>query len=320
MMYLSNIDPPRRISGKHTMTISDDPSTGKDITILARSLTKIYKAEAKRGDKVAVDHLDLQVGAGEFYGFLGPNGAGKSTTIKMLTGLLRPTSGQVVIAGRDLASDPIGIKRVIGVLPEDLNLYERLTASEFLLFAAQMYGLPMAEAKRRSEALLGVMELTDSADKMIVDFSMGMKKKTALAAAMIHEPRVLFLDEPFNGIDALSSRKIRDVLRQRTSLGTTIFFSSHVLEVVEKLCSRVAIIAHGRLVGEGTMDELRARTNDSSLEDIFIHLVSGQSPTSESIASVLGNGHGDTPHPQPLSLSREGEVEVESGWGEVEGE
>jgi len=263
------------------MSISDDMTSDKNIAVYARALTKVYRKEGKRGDTVAVDHLDLTVPAGEFYGFLGPNGAGKSTTIKMLTGLLRPTSGQVVIAGRDLTRDPLGVKRVIGVLPEDLNLYERLTAAEFLMFAAQMYGLPKPVAWERTQGLLDVMELKDSADKMIVDFSMGMKKKTALAAAMIHEPRVLFLDEPFNGIDALSSRKIRDVLRQRTTMGTTIFFSSHVLEVVEKLCSRVAIIAHGKLVGEGTMEELRARTSDTSLEDIFVHLVSGQPNTPE---------------------------------------
>ena len=245
-------------------------------SIDARGLTKTYQGSKKTGDIVAVDHIDLRVAAGEFYGFLGPNGAGKSTTIKMLTGLLRPTSGVIIVAGHDLAREPLKVKASIGVLPEDLNLYERLTASEFLLFAGQMYGLPPDEARRRSVKLLDVMELNDTGDKLIVDFSMGMKKKVALAGAMIHEPHVLFLDEPFNGIDALSSRKIRDVLRDRTAQGTTVFFSSHVLEVVEKLCTRVAIIAQGRLVGEGTMEELRARTHDSSLEDIFIHLVTGQ--------------------------------------------
>lgn len=233
----------------------------------------MYKGGKKSGDIVAVDNISLRVPAGEFYGFLGPNGAGKSTSIKMLTGLLRPTSGRIVIAGHDLAVDPLAVKRAIGVLPEDLNLYERLTASEFLVFAGQMYSMPLAEARRRSEELLAVMELGDAGDKLIVDFSMGMKKKTALAGAMIHNPPVLFLDEPFNGIDALSSRKIRDVLKQRTEMGATVFFSSHVLEVVEKLCTRVAIIARGRLVGEGTMDELRALTHDTSLEDIFVHLV-----------------------------------------------
>jgi ABC-2 type transport system ATP-binding protein len=243
-------------------------------SIWARGLTKTYSGGRKRGDIVAVAGIDLTVAPGEFYGFLGPNGAGKSTTIKMLTGLLRPTSGQIVIAGQDLRDDPLAVKRVIGVLPEDLNLYERLTAPEFLLFAAQMYGLPRAEAHHRTEALLHLMELSDTDNKLIVDFSMGMKKKTALAGAMIHEPRVLFLDEPFNGIDPLSARNIRDVLRQRTEQGATVFFSSHVLDVVERLCTRVAIIAQGHLVGEGTLDELRAQTHDSSLEEIFVRLVS----------------------------------------------
>jgi ABC-2 type transport system ATP-binding protein len=261
-------------------------------SIWARGLTKTYAGNKKTGDIVAVDHIDLQVAPGEFYGFLGPNGAGKSTSIKMLTGLLRPTSGQIVIAGHDLAADPLAVKRAIGILPEDLNLYERLTAGEFLLFAAQMYGLPREEARRRAQELLTVMELDEAGGKMIVDFSMGMKKKIALAGAMIHEPRVLFLDEPFNGIDALSSRKIRDVLRQRTEMGTTIFFSSHVLEVVEKLCTRVAIIAKGRLVGEGTMDELRAQTHDSSLEDIFVHLVAGSSAEGEAQEFALTTDDG----------------------------
>lgn len=247
-------------------------------SIWARGLTKTYKGSKKTGDIVAVAGIDLNVAPGEFYGFLGPNGAGKSTTIKMLTGLLRPTAGQVVIAGHDLTTDPLAVKRVIGVLPEDLNLYERLTAPEFLLFAAQMYGLPRAEAGRRAEELLRLMELGEAGDKMIVDFSMGMKKKTALAGAMIHEPRVLFLDEPFNGIDPLSARNIRDVLRRRTEAGATVFFSSHVLDVVEKLCTRVAIIAGGRLVGEGTLDELRARTQDTTLEEIFVHLVAPPAP------------------------------------------
>jgi ABC-2 type transport system ATP-binding protein len=234
--------------------------------------------------------MDLTVAPGEFYGFLGPNGAGKSTTIKMLTGLLRPTAGRVVIAGRDLAADPLAVKRVIGVLPEDSNLYERLTAAEFLLFAAQMYGLDQAEARRRTEALLDLMEMGDAGDKLIVDFSMGMKKKTALAGAMIHEPRVLFLDEPFNGIDPLSARSIRDALKRRTEQGVTVFFSSHVLDVVERLCTRVAIIAGGRLVGEGTLDELRAQTHDSSLEEIFVHLVGGPPAPDRLAAHSRGTG------------------------------
>jgi ABC-2 type transport system ATP-binding protein len=236
---------------------------------------------------VAVDRVDLRVAPGEFYGFLGPNGAGKSTTIKMLTGLLRPTSGVVRIAGRDLAAEPLEVKRQIGVLPEDLNLYERLTAAEFLMFAAQMHGLSGTEAKRRSTELIALMELEDSSGKLIIDFSMGMKKKVALAGALIHAPRVLFLDEPFNGIDAISARSIRDVLHRMTQGGTTVFFSSHVMEVVEKLCTRIAIIARGKLVAEGTMDMLRdqARISGASLEDIFVRLVVG-----ETAARSAGDG------------------------------
>jgi ABC-2 type transport system ATP-binding protein len=251
-------------------------------SIWADDLTKTFPGGGKKGRDpvVAVAHIHLQVAQGEFYGFLGPNGAGKSTTIKMLTGLLRPTAGRIVIAGHDIAQDSLEVKRVIGVLPEDLNLYERLSASEFLLFAGQMYGLPVNEARHRTEELLQLMELTDAGGKLIVDFSMGMKKKVALAGAMIHAPKVLFLDEPFNGIDALSARAIRDVLRRMTERGTTIFFSSHVMEVVEKLCTRLAIIAKGRIVGEGTLDDLRAKigVEAATLEDIFVRLVSGPVP------------------------------------------
>jgi ABC-2 type transport system ATP-binding protein len=228
------------------------------------------------GTTVAVDGVSLQVAEGEFFGFLGPNGAGKSTTIRMLCGLLRPDAGRICVAGHDLAREPLEVKRSIGVLPEETNLYERLTGEEFLLFSGRMYGLTLADARRRAADLLDLMELTDSRDKLIVDYSMGMKKKTALASALIHGPKVMFLDEPFNGIDPISVRAIRQVLRQLTDRGTTIFFSSHVMEVVERLCTRVAIINHGRIVGEGTVSDLRAKAEaggDSSLEDIFLKLV-----------------------------------------------
>jgi ABC-2 type transport system ATP-binding protein len=228
------------------------------------------------GQTVAVDGVDLQVGAGEFFGFLGPNGAGKSTTIKMLCGLLRPDAGQISVAGFDLEREPLEVKRHTVVLPEETNLYERLTGEEFLLFSGRMYGLTLEEARRRAADLLDLMELTEAKDKLIVDYSMGMKKKVALASALIHRPRVMFLDEPFNGIDPISVRAIRQALRQLTDRGTTIFFSSHVMEVVERLCTRVAIINRGRIVGEGTVAELRSKAEaggDSSLEDIFLKLV-----------------------------------------------
>jgi ABC-2 type transport system ATP-binding protein len=241
--------------------------------VWADGLTKTYPGTKKTGAVVAVDNVHLEVKPGEFYGFLGPNGAGKSTTIRMLTGLLRPTAGRIAIAGRDIAADPIGVKREIGVLPETLNLYERLTGREFIMFAGQMNGLATKEAARRTEELLHLTELTDAADRMIVDYSMGMKKKAALAGAIIHSPRVLFLDEPFNGIDALSARAIREALRRMTEQGATVFFSSHVLEVVEKLCTRIAIIARGKIVAEGTLDELLARHGGESLEDVFVNLL-----------------------------------------------
>jgi ABC-2 type transport system ATP-binding protein len=264
-------------------------------------LTKTFASGRKGGPAsvVAVDHVDLRVAPGEFYGFLGPNGAGKSTTIKMLTGLMRPTSGRIIVAEKDLATDPIEVKRRIGVLPEDLNLYERLTAAEFLIFAAQMHGLSGKEAKRRATELLSLMELDDSGGKLIIDFSMGMKKKVALAGAMIHAPRVLFLDEPFNGIDAISARSIRDVLHRMTLGGTTVFFSSHVMEVVEKLCTRIAIIARGKMVAEGTMDMLReqAETSDGSLEDVFVRLVLGERPAAQP------NGSSDATHSTTDDLS-----------------
>ena len=228
------------------------------------------------GDLVAVDNINLQVREGEFFGFLGPNGAGKSTTIRMLCGLLRPTAGRIRIAGYDLEKDPLEVKRHIGVLPEEINLYERLTGGEFLVFAARMHGLPLQEARRRSAELLDLVELTEAKDRLVVDYSMGMKKKTSFAAALIHHPRVMFLDEPFGGIDPVSVRAIRNVLRQLTQQGTTIFFTTHVMEVVERLCTRVAIINRGKIVAEGGMAELRAKVEagaDSSLEDIFLKLV-----------------------------------------------
>jgi ABC-2 type transport system ATP-binding protein len=245
-----------------------DPAPG--YSIVATGLTKWFEKQ------LAVDHIDLRVREGEFFGFLGPNGAGKSTTIKMLCGLLRPSAGSISIAGYDLAQQPLAVKGSIGVLLEETSLYERLTGREFVIFAAQMHGLPLAEARRRGDELLEMLELTEDQSKLIVDYSMGMKKKTAFAAALIHHPRVLFLDEPFNGIDPISVRAIRTVLRHLIARGTTVFFTTHVMEVVERLCTRVAIINHGRIVGEGDLAELRAKAQaggDSTLEDIFLKLV-----------------------------------------------
>lgn len=244
-------------------------------------------------EKTAVDQLDLQVTEGEFYGFLGPNGAGKSTTINMLVGLLRPSAGQCFITGIDIWENPLAAKQQLGVLPEGMQLYQRLTGREFIRFSGTMYGVSKAEVNQRADELLDLLDLADDADKLIVDYSHGMRKKTALAAAIIHNPRVLFLDEPFEGIDAISGRIIRDVLRRLRQGGTTIFFTSHILEVVERLCSRVGVISDGRLVAQGTMDELRqqAQTGDeSTLEDLFLHAVGARDEaTSEGRLSWLGS-------------------------------
>jgi ABC-2 type transport system ATP-binding protein len=247
-----------------------DFTVGPPVSVQAEGLTKRF------GSQIAVDNIWLTVKQGEFFGFLGPNGAGKSTTIRMLCGLLRPDAGRVRVAGFDLETEPLEVKRHIGVLPEETNLYERLSGQEFLHFAGRMYGLSVDEVRDRARDLLELMELTDAKDKLIVDYSMGMKKKVALASAVIHNPRVMFLDEPFNGIDPISVRAIRGVMRQLVENGATIFISSHVMEVIERLCTRVAIINKGRIVGEGSLQELRAQAQsegNSSLEDIFLKLI-----------------------------------------------
>lgn len=247
------------------------PTGNTPPAIVTRDLLRVF------GQKTAVNYLNLSVQRGEFYGFLGPNGAGKSTTIKMLVGLLRPTSGSAWVGGVDVWKDPLKARALMGVLPEYLNLYERLTGREFIKFAGRMYGVEEADIPRRAEELLHVLTLSEDADKLVVDYSVGMRKKVALAAALIHRPEVLFLDEPFEGIDPVSSRVVRDILQELTHRGTTIFFSSHIMEVVERLCTRVGIINQGILVAEGTLQELRQRASgdekDATLEDIFLNVV-----------------------------------------------
>ena len=235
------------------------------------------------GELEAVRNVDLRVEAGQFFGFLGPNGAGKSTTINMLTGLLVPTAGRIQILGLDLAKDPVGVKSQIGVVPEGLALFDRLTGPEYLIFAGRMYGLNRVTAAERTQELLDFMGLADRAKSLIVDYSHGMKKKLAMAAAVIHGPRVLFLDEPFEGVDAIAAGTLKAMLNRMIARGATIFLTSHVLEIVERLCSHVAIIHRGELVAQGSIDELRsgvsARRDDGqklSLEQIFLEIVGGE--------------------------------------------
>jgi ABC-2 type transport system ATP-binding protein len=220
----------------------------------------------------AVDGLDLRVEAGRFYGFLGPNGAGKSTTIKMLTGLLAPSSGTMRILGEDVANPQraIEVKRRVGVIPENLALFDNLTAREYLTFIGRMYLLPLPTVRERCQELLAMMDLAQEDKKLTLEFSHGMKKKLALAAALLPNPELLFLDEPFEGVDAVSSRVLREVLKLSVARGATVFLTSHVLEIVEKLCTDVGIIAQGKLVHQGSMESIRAQ---GSLEELFLKAV-----------------------------------------------
>ena len=227
----------------------------------------------------AVDDITLQVEAGQFFGFLGPNGAGKSTTIKMLTGLLAPTSGTISILGQDLVANPLEVKRNIGDVPEDMALFGELTAREYLHFVGRMYGLDKGTTAQRSEELLEFMGLADERKKLIADYSHGMGKKLALAAAVIHGPKVLFLDEPFEGVDAIAAGTLKSMLQGMIARGATVFLTSHVLEIVERLCSHVAIIHRGHIVANGSLDELRAgvqarlapRAEDGTLQPASAH-------------------------------------------------
>jgi ABC-2 type transport system ATP-binding protein len=229
------------------------------------------------GPLVAVDDVNLRVAPGQFFGFLGPNGAGKSTTIKMLTGLLAPTSGRMEILGVDLASNPVEVKRQIGVVPEGMALFGRLTGAEYLNFAARMYGLDRDTAAERTGELLDLMDLASRPKMLVTDYSHGMQKKLALAAAVIHGPKILFLDEPFEGVDAIASGTLKAMLQRMTERGATIFLTSHVLEIVERLCSHVAIIHKGRLVAQGSLEELRAGVQANAVPD------SGGTPASEKL-------------------------------------
>jgi ABC-2 type transport system ATP-binding protein len=237
------------------------------------------------GDFTAVQDVNLSVAAGQFFGFLGPNGAGKSTTIKMLTGLLAPTSGSIRILGKDLTANSAELKRQIGVVPEGMALFGRLTATEYLRFVGRMYGLDHATTMQRTEELLEFMSLADERKKLVTDFSHGMQKKLALAVAVIHGPKVLFLDEPFEGVDAVAAGTLKSMLQGMISRGATIFLTSHVLEIVERLCTHIAIIHRGQLVAQGSIEELRAgvaprqgpgeegAAAPMTLEEIFLEVV-----------------------------------------------
>jgi ABC-2 type transport system ATP-binding protein len=233
--------------------------------IETKSLTKKY------GNLTAVSELNLQVNPGELFVFLGSNGAGKTTTIKMLTGLLQPTSGTATIAGFDVVNSPLEVKKVIGYLPDEPFLYTKLTGREYLQFIADIRGVQ--KKREKVDRFIDLFELSQSADELIEGYSLGMKKKVAIGAALIHDPKVLFLDEPTGGLDPRSAKTMKDILMDIRQRGSTVFMTTHILEIAERMCDRIGIINSGKLIRVGTMDELRKEAQSgSSLEDIFLEL------------------------------------------------
>jgi ABC-2 type transport system ATP-binding protein len=253
-----------------------------------------HRLTRRFGDFVAVDAIDLSVGRGTFYGFLGPNGAGKSTTIKMLTGLLAPSAGKIAVLDRDMLvpGQALDAKRHIGVVPENLALFDNLTARENLTFVGRMHLLPRDTLRTRIEELLTLLGLEGEEKKLSMEFSHGMKKKLALAAALLPNPDLLFLDEPFEGVDAVTSRVIRDLLAGYVARGSTVFLTSHVLEIVEKLCTHVGIIVQGKLVEQVTMADVRQ--GGQSLEELFLRTAGADAVTPKGVSWLEAPGSAAT--------------------------
>ncbi|MGB8644650.1 MAG: ABC transporter ATP-binding protein [Anaerolineae bacterium] len=248
--------------------------------IETRQLVKTY------GAKVAVDHVSFDAQSGEIFGFLGPNGAGKTTTLKMIVGLLKPSEGMVRVAGYDVQAQPVLAKAACGYVPDEPNLYPKLSARELLRFVGDLYGLERGAVARRIDELLKLFDLADAGDDLIESYSHGMRQKTALAAALMHDPKVLVLDEPTVGLDPKSARLIKDILRQMADRGAAVMLSTHILEIAERMCDRIGIINQGRLVAVGTMNELRTLgAGATNLEDIFLQLTGGAEDAE--IAEVL---------------------------------
>jgi ABC-2 type transport system ATP-binding protein len=234
----------------------------------------------KRFDRPAVDGLDLTVRTGEFYALLGPNGAGKTTTLRMIAGLLRPDAGTIKVAGIDALADPVAAKQIMAWISDEPMIYDKLTPREYLEFVAGLWGIEPTIAEGRAENLLSWLDLTPHAHERCEGFSKGMRQKVALAGALVHDPRVIILDEPLTGLDAGSARQVKSVLRERVNAGGTIIMTTHILEVAERMADRIGVIAHGKLIAEGTLDELRLQagraSGGASLEDTFLALVAEQ--------------------------------------------
>lgn len=245
----------------HKVTMNQHASAALSLTSLSKSF-----------GRPAVDRLDLTVRRGELYALLGPNGAGKTTTLRMVAGLLAPDSGRIEVLGVDLARDPPGAKRQMAYLPDDPMLYAKLRPTEYLEFVAGLWGIEARDAEPRARYLLDWLDLTRHAHELTEGFSRGMKQKLALAGALIHEPQLLILDEPLTGLDAAAARQVKDLLLAHVASGGTVILTTHILEVAERLAQRIGIIEHGRLIAQGTLDELRGQTSGGTLEDVFLQL------------------------------------------------
>jgi ABC-2 type transport system ATP-binding protein len=264
--------------GDEASDLVEEASMGEP-AVAVRGLRKSF------GDKVAVAGIDLEIAAGSLAGLVGPNGAGKTTSLSMMTGLLRPDTGEIRINGLNVWSDPAAVKAIIGVVPADVRLFERLSGEELLEYAGRLYGLPAGEARSRAAQLLNLLDLTSDAKRLVADYSTGMRKKASLGCALIHNPSVLFLDEPLEGVDPVSADVIRRLLTRFVGSGSTVLFSSHVMELVEQICDHVSIIDRGRIVATGTTDEVRG---GKTLQQAFIDLVGGRAAGEEGL-SWLGS-------------------------------
>ena len=242
-----------------------------------QNLSKKYK----NSDTFAVRDLNLEVGAGEILGFIGPNGAGKSTTIKCMTGVLPYDQGSITVCGHDLAADPVGAKQNIGYVSDNHAVYEKLTAREYIQFVADIYGVGPNDRKTRTEKLLETFELTDAYDKQISGYSHGMKQKICVIGALVHNPPLWILDEPITGLDPRSAHQLKELMREHCKQGNSVLFSSHILEIVEKLCAKIAIINKGEIKFSGDTDELLASRGDASLEDLFLQITTAEKPQVE---------------------------------------
>ena len=268
---------PASVAPQLPVTPQSAPAAGVRPAIEIRGLTKAF------GQKVAVDRINLDIPSGSFYGLVGRNGAGKTTTISMVTGMLQPTEGTAYVRGIDMWTDPLKAKAHLGVLPDGVHLFDKLTGEQLITYSGYLHGIDKETVASRVKDLLAAMDLTDAAGRAVADYSAGMTKKIALAAALVHAPSVLILDEPFEAVDPVSAANIQDILRGFVASGGTVIISSHVMDLVQRLCDHVAVMDSGRILAAGTVDEVRAGV---SLEERFVQLVGGR--TSSEGLSWLG--------------------------------